>query len=116
MYFGPAWDFDLALDNDWRLYPTNKKEKWIFNYGDSSGTFRQFISKLVSYEDTLNAIQQKWKDVTINNFTKEKVLDFIEEKITYLNESIKLKKERQELNQIVWMKIAMIIQKLQEDT
>ena len=94
MYFGPAWDFDLALDNDWRLYPTNKKEKWIFNYGDSSGTFRQFISKLLSYEDTLNAIQQKWKDVTINNFTKEKVLDFIEEKITYLNESIKLNFKR----------------------
>ena len=94
MYFGPAWDFDLALDNDWRLYPTNKKEKWIFNYGGSSGTFRQFISKLVSYEDTLNAIQQKWKDVTINNLTKEKVLDFIEEKITYLNESIKLNFKR----------------------
>ena len=94
MYFGPAWDFDLALDNDWRLYPTNKKEKWIFNYGDSSGTFRLFISKLLNYEDTLNAIQQKWKDVTINNFTKEKVLDFIEEKITYLNESIKLNFKR----------------------
>ena len=48
----------------------------------------------MSYEDTLNAIQQKWKDVTINNFTKEKILDFIEEKISYLNESIKLNFKR----------------------
>ena len=102
MYFGPAWDFDLALDNDRRLYQTNKKEKWIFNYGNSSGTFKQFISKLVSCEDTLKAIQQKWKDATINDFTKEKVLNFIEDQIKYLDESIKLNFKRWDiLNKIV---------------
>ena len=90
MYFGPAWDFDLALDNDKRLYPTNKKEKWIFNYGYSSGTFRQFISKLLSFEDTLNAVKQKWINATESDFTKENVLNFIEEQVTYINESVKL--------------------------
>ena len=29
MYFGPAWDFDLALDNDWRLYPIRKKNGFL---------------------------------------------------------------------------------------
>ena len=102
MYFGPAWDFDLTLDNDRRLYPTNSKEKFIFNYGYSSGTFRQFISKLVNCEDTLKAVQQKWKDVIINDFTKEKVLNFIEEQIKYLDESIKLNFKRWDvLNTIV---------------
>ena len=90
MYFGPAWDFDLALDNDKRLYPTNKKEKWIFNYGYSSGTFRQFISKLLSFEDILNAVKQKWINATESDFTKENVLNFIEEQVTYINESVKL--------------------------
>ena len=94
MYFGPAWDFDLSLDNDHRLYPTNSREKWIFNFGLSAGTFRQFISKLMSCEDTLNAVQQKWRDVTVNDFTKEKVFAFIDEQIKYLDQSIKLNFKR----------------------
>ena len=102
MHFGPAWDFDLSLDNDNRLYPTNSREKWIFNFGLSSGTFRQFISKLMSCEDTLNAVQQKWRDVTINDFTKEKVFNFIEEQIQYLDQSVKLNFKRWDvLNKIL---------------
>ena len=102
MYFGPAWDFDLSLDNDHRLYPTNSREKWIFNFGLSAGTFRQFISKLMSCEDTLNAVQQKWRDVTVNDFTKEKVFAFIDEQIKYLDQSIKLNFKRWDvLNKIL---------------
>ena len=35
LYFGPGWDYELALDNDVRIYPTNEKNKWTFNFGDS---------------------------------------------------------------------------------
>jgi hypothetical protein len=75
MHFGPAWDFDLSLDNDNRLYPTNSLDTWIFNFGLSSGTFRQFISKLMSCEKTLNSVQQKWRDITGSTFTKENVFN-----------------------------------------
>ena len=102
MHFGPAWDFDLSLDNDNRLYPTNSKEKWIFNFGLSSGTFRQFISKLVSCQKSLNYVQQKWLDVTTNSFTKENVFNFIEEQIKYIDESQKLNFKRWDvLNKIL---------------
>lgn len=102
MHFGPAWDFDLSLDNDNRLYPTNSKEKWIFNFGLSSGTFRQFISKLVSCPKSLNYVQQKWLDVTTNSFTKENVFNFIEEQIKYIDESQKLNFKRWDvLNKIL---------------
>ena len=102
IHFGPAWDFDLSLDNDNRLYPTNSREKWIFNYGLSSGTFRQFISKLMSCEKTLNAVQQKWRDITINDFTKENVFNFIDEQIRYIDESQKLNFKRWDvLNKIL---------------
>ena len=94
LHFGPAWDFDLSLDNDNRLYPTNSQEKWIFNFGLSAGTFRQFISKLMSCEKTLNAVQQKWKEITIDDFTKENVFSFIDEQIKYINESQKLNFQR----------------------
>ena len=102
MHFGPAWDFDLSLDNDNRLYPTNSKGKWIFNFGLSSGTFRQFISKLVSCPKSLNYVQQKWLDVTTNSFTKENVFNFIEEQIKYIDESQKLNFKRWDvLNKIL---------------
>ena len=102
MHFGPAWDFDLSLDNDNRLYPTNSKGKWIFNFWLSSGTFRQFISKLVSCPKSLNYVQQKWLDVTTNSFTKENVFNFIEEQIKYIDESQKLNFKRWDvLNKIL---------------
>ena len=102
IHFGPAWDFDLSLDNDNRLYPTNSLDTWIFNYGLSSGTFRQFISKLMSCEKTLNAVQQKWRDITGSTFTKENVFDFIEEQIKYIDESQKLNFKRWDvLNKIL---------------
>ena len=102
MHFGPAWDFDLSLDNDNRLYPTNSKGKWIFNFGLSSGTFRQFISKLVSCPKSLNYVQQKWLDVTTNSFTIENVFNFIEEQIKYIDESQKLNFKRWDvLNKIL---------------
>ena len=102
MHFGPAWDFDLSLDNDNRLYPTNSKENWIFNYGLSSGTFRQFISKLMSCEKTLNAVQEKWKDITMTSFTKENVFNFIDKQIKYIDESQKLNFKRWDvLNKIL---------------
>ena len=98
MYFGPAWDFDLSLDNDERLYPTNKKKNWIFHYGPTSGTFRRFISKLMSCEDTLEAVQQKWEDVIISNLTKENLLNFIDEQVKYLNKSVELNFKRWDIN------------------
>ena len=102
IHFGPAWDFDLSLDNDNRLYPTNSLDTWIFNYGLSSGTFRQFISKLMSCEKTLNSVQQKWRDITGSTFTKENVFNFIEEQIKYIDESQKLNFKRWEvLNKIL---------------
>lgn len=102
MHFGPAWDFDLSLDNDNRLYPTNSQDKWIFNFGLSSGTFRQFISKLMGIQKTLDAVQQKWRDITINDFTKENVLGFIDEQIKYLDDSQKLNFQRWDvLNKIL---------------
>ena len=102
IHFGPAWDFDLSLDNDNRLYPTNSKEKWIFNFGLSAGTFRQFISKLMSCDKTLNAVQQKWREVTNNAFTKQNVFNFIDEQIKNIDESQKLNFKRWDvLNKIL---------------
>lgn len=102
MHFGPAWDFDLSLDNDNRLYPTNSQEKWIFNFGLSAGTYRQFISKLMGIQKTLDAVQKKWRDITVNDLTKENIFKFIDEQIKYIDESQKLNFKRWDvLNKIL---------------
>ena len=48
----------------------------------------------MSCESTLNSVQKKWEDVTTNDFTKEKIFEFIEEQIKYLDESQKLNFKR----------------------
>ena len=56
----------------------------------------------MSCEKTLNTVQQKWKDVTVNDFTKENVFEFINEQIKYIDESQKLNFKRWDvLNKIL---------------
>ena len=90
LYFGPGWDYDLALDNDKRLYPTNEKTKWTFNIGDSAGSLRNFISKLMSIPQVLDSVQSKWKEVTMYNFSPDILINYVNEQIELINESQKL--------------------------
>ena len=90
LYFGPAWDYDLALDNDRRIYPTNEKNKWTFNFGESAGTLRNFTSQLMSIPQVLDEVKSKWKEVTMYSLTPDYIINFINEQIEMINESQKL--------------------------
>ena len=90
LYFGPGWDYDLTFDNDARIYPTNEKNKWTFNCGGSAGKLRNFISKLMSIPQVLDAVQSKWKEVTMYDFSPDILINYINEQIENINESQKL--------------------------
>ena len=90
LYFGPAWDFDLSLDNDRRLYPTNEKPKWVYNYGDSAGTYRDFVAQLMSIENVLDSVKNKWKDSTAEDFTPDKIIEYVNNLVKEIDESQKL--------------------------
>lgn len=90
MYFGPGWDFDLSLENDGRLYPTNSLEDWVFYYGNNAGTLREFVCKILSNEKILKAIKEKWKDIIISDLTPEILLNYIDEQAKYIDLSQKL--------------------------
>ena len=90
LYFGPGWDYDLSFDNDKRIYPTNEKNKWTFNYGNSAGTLRNFISKLMGIQKILDAVKSKWKEVTINDLVPDILINYINDQIEMINESQKL--------------------------
>ena len=89
-YFGPVWDFDLAFDNDRRLKPTNEKPEFSLNYGDSSGTTRQFIKTLLANKNVIKYIKKTWENLCETVLTEEALLDFIEENSAKIKESVEL--------------------------
>ena len=94
-YFGPAWDFDLAFENDRRLIPTNEKTDFVFNYVVSSGTMKNFMKILTENKDVIEYIKNTWEKLCDTVLNTTILFDFIEEKR-------KLLKESAELNHIKW--------------
>ena len=88
--FGPVWDFDLALDNDRRLIPTNEKPEFSFNYGSSSGTFRDLVKTLLANREAIEYIYDTWTNLCNSVLNETVLVDFLEEKKLYLKESSEL--------------------------
>ena len=89
-YFGPVWDFDIAFDNDMRVYPTLEKKDFIFKYGSSAGKLNNFALKILNNEDVLKKLKTIWNEFKKEKITKTLLVDFIREKIDYINDSQKL--------------------------
>ena len=94
-YFGPVWDFDSAFDNDYRVYPINSKEDFLFNYGLSAGTMVKFVSKILKKDIITEGLKTYWESIRKEKITKDKLFKMIDDKIIQINES-------QRLNFIRW--------------
>ena len=70
LYFGPAWDYDLSFDSDSILIPTNKKPLFTFYYGDTAGTSRDFLKRILLTNNTMSHVNKTWYEL------KESVLNF----------------------------------------
>lgn len=90
IYFGPVWDFDLALDNDARLIPTNDKDFFCFTKGDSAGTLNKFIQVLIGNKYVMEYIQKVWNELCETTLNEKVLLDYLEEREKYLKESSEL--------------------------
>ena len=90
IYFGPVWDLDLAFDNDIFLYPTNEKNNFAFKYCYSNGSTQSLVMKLLSNESLLQKVKDVWNQMTNGEFSKETIINFINEQVEYINESQKL--------------------------
>ena len=94
-YFGPAWDYDLAFDNDERLFPTNEKTDFCFKYCDSAGTMREFIISLIENKNVIEYIKNTWEKLYKTVLNENILANYIEEEKKKLEES-------SELNFIKW--------------
>lgn len=88
--FGPVWDFDLGFENDWRTYPINDKSDWICLTGHSSaaGNTKELIRKLINHTNVNNRLKEIYSYYRDRNIiSKEVLLNVVDEKAAYLQQS-----------------------------
>jgi hypothetical protein len=90
IYFGPVWDFDLAFDNNNRVYPTLEKKDFIYKYDISAGTMNTLATNILSNENVIKRLKEIWSSFIESKITKNKLLNYISEIINKINESQKL--------------------------
>ncbi|MDR0542167.1 MAG: CotH kinase family protein [Dysgonamonadaceae bacterium] len=81
-YFGPVWDFDLAFENDRRIYPAcgwNGNDDWLFRRGSHAGNIHVAIFRLLSDPQLMEDIKQTYADYRDWGYiTEEKLLQVVD--------------------------------------
>lgn len=92
MYTGPVWDFDLAFNNDDRIYPVNSKTDYIYRSGGScAGNMRNFTDKIVVNDaDAKKQLVEIWDEARQGGLTKENLVAYIDSLESALQQSQKL--------------------------
>lgn len=97
LYTGPTWDHDLSFDNDYRSYPVNANNDFIFLFVPSpaSDAVRDITRKIVKEDpEAKNLLAQYW-----NQALEEGDIKTLPE---YLDQTYVLLQESQELNFKRW--------------
>ena len=90
-YFGPVWDFDLAFDNDIRVYPTNNESNFIFKYGSQTGRSRNLFEYILNITTVRERVFDKWLYYGYIKLDQGNILiDLIDNLTELINESQKL--------------------------
>jgi hypothetical protein len=76
----PSWDFDLAFDNDNRIYPVNNHTDWIFRSGGSgAGNMSATVSRILSDPYTARRLKEIWREVRRDGrFTADSWLGYLD--------------------------------------
>ena len=92
-YFGPVWDYDLAFENDYRTYPINNTDDFLY-CGKSSGAsdaLNQMNNRIIK-EDRAAREELKviWNEAKLNGIDEASLLEYIDETAALLDESQRL--------------------------
>ena len=92
MYTGPVWDFDLAFDNDQRIYPVCNKSDFIYRSGGScAGNMRSFVDKIVVLNAAAKAqMLNIWDEARQAGLTEENLVGYIDAMEAELQQSQRL--------------------------
>lgn len=97
-YVGPVWDCDLAFENDYRTYPINDTNDFLY-CGKSSGAseaVNQMNNRIIKNDPLAHAeLVALWEEAKRNGLDAASMLE-------YVDETVELLKESQELNFKRW--------------
>ena len=92
MHVGPVWDFDLAFNNDQRIYPVNNKSDYIYRSGGScAGNMRNFVDNIVVKDAAAKRqLLEIWDEARQSGLTEENLLAYIDRWAADLEQSQRL--------------------------
>ena len=96
LYTGPTWDHDLSLENDLRLYPTNRLPDFVYACRGSvaSSAVREMVTRIVKEDALAKArLLEIWDGVKGKGGLSD-LSDVIDEKAAMLQESQQLNFKR----------------------
>ena len=96
LYTGPAWDYDLAFENDYRTYPINNLGEYIYKSRGSAASeaVKQMVTRITQEDPAAKTrLIEIWEE-TLNNGLRDLT--------TVLDENAELLQESQDLNFKRW--------------
>ena len=94
LFTGPAWDYDLAFENDGRTYPINKLKDYIYasNGSVAADAVRTMVNRIVKNDPDARArLIEIWEEVKPS---LENLNDYVDETAALLDESQRLNFKR----------------------
>lgn len=73
LYFGPAWDYDIAYNNDYRIQPTQTKLMVDEGYGDARTWFKQMWNDQEWFSKLINRRYNELLDNGLEQFLYQKI-------------------------------------------
>ena len=88
----PCWDFDLAFDNDQRIYPVSNRTNWVYCSGGSTASgMSSFVTRVLSDKAAKQRLIDIWSDMRDKGlFTNESLLAYVDSTAEVLQASQKL--------------------------
>lgn len=94
---GPVWDFDLAFDNDSRIYPVSNRNNWVYRTGGSAAAgMTAFVTRVLSDPYATARLKGIWAEMRRSGaFSKESLVAYVDSMAQQIDAS-------QRLNFIRW--------------
>lgn len=94
-YTGPAWDFDIAFENDTRVYPIAETGKYLFlsqtQNSSAAGDMKMIVNRIISNPTITTRLSQLWSTYrNSTNLTKESMEEYIDDMAATLDASQKI--------------------------
>ena len=87
-YTGPVWDFDIAFDNDYRIYPIANHTQFIFAGASNAESFTRHI--VFADQRARDEMKEYWHRGRNRGISNEEMIAFIDSVATELDESQRL--------------------------